>query len=277
MVIPQYSSFSFLQLIGLYNPALSASFNKNLKLSESINNRTPKQIAELLEDVFVEIFDKWEIKEIPVVNYHTYFNQLFDDGQFFADLETEDLYYRIRIISNKVILKIQSNIFQPSSIERFKEMVRDCQPVLTRLKSFGIDFHWDSQRSQNPYDWGRLEYFRVVVELPNKVSESYHNDEISKSDYFHLMGDTYDPLLKKVLPFDDSEFESIKSICQPLGLSVLLGPSRKHMTVFYKNTPRISIEKIDDEWYICNYIRENKYIKCDTFDGLIKELKRYLD
>lgn len=147
---------------------------KYLKLFEDFNSRNPKQVAELLEDLFVEIFDKWEIKEIP---------DDIEDGPFFANLDTEDPYYNITTIElgkgARVILKIQQNIFQSSSIERFKEMVRDCQPVLSRLKSFGVDFEWNSQMMQNPNNFGRLEYFRVVVELPNKVSESYHNDEIS--------------------------------------------------------------------------------------------------
>ena len=36
---------------------------KYLKLFEDFNNKSVKQIEELLEDLFVEIFDKWEIKE----------------------------------------------------------------------------------------------------------------------------------------------------------------------------------------------------------------------
>lgn len=138
---------------------------KYLKLFEDFNNKSVKQIEELLEDLFVEIFDKWEIKEVPVV----------DDGQFFASLDTEDLYYNIRTIElgkgARIIFKIQQNIFQPSSIERFKEMVRDCQPVLNRLKSFGVDFEWDSQMMQNPFNFGRLESFRVIVSL-NNINES---------------------------------------------------------------------------------------------------------
>jgi len=241
---------------------------KHLKLFEDFNSRTPEQVAELLEDLFVEIFDKWEIKEIPVD----------DDGQFFANLDTEDLYYRIRTISNKVILQIKSNIFQPSSIERFKEMVRDCQPVLNRLKSFGVDFEWDSQMMQNPYNFGRLEYFRVVVELPNKVSESYHNDEINRDEYRELKGGTFDPEFNKGLSFTNDEFETIKHFCFKLtDNSSIMTPDKKSITVFYRNTPRIMIEKFDDEWYVCKYIQENKYFKCDTFDGLMKELKRYLD
>jgi hypothetical protein len=134
---------------------------KHLKLFEDFSNKSVKQIEELLEDLFVEIFDKWEIKEVPVV----------DDGHFFANLDTEDLYYSIKTIElgkgARIIFKIQSNIFEPSSIERFKEIVRECQPVLNRLKSFGVDFECDSQMIENPYNFGRLVNFRVIVTLNN--------------------------------------------------------------------------------------------------------------
>jgi hypothetical protein len=248
---------------------------KYLKLFEDFNSRNPKQVAELLEDLFVEIFDKWEIKEIPVV----------DDSQFFASLDTEDLYYKISINSfgektnkkTKVFLKIQQNIFEPSSIERFKEMVRDCQPVLSRLKSFGVDFEWDSQMMQNPYNFGRLEYFRVIVNL-NNINESYHNDEINRDEYRELKGGTFDPEFNKGLSFTNDEFEEIKHFCVKLTKnSSIMTSDKKSITVFYRNTPRIIIEKFDDEWYVCKYIQENKYLKCDTFEGLMKELKRYLD
>ena len=36
------------------------------------------------------------------------------------------------------------------------------------------------------------------------------------------------------------------------------------------------VEKIDDEWYLLNYTRL-RYWKCDTLDGLLQELKRYID
>ena len=142
---------------------------KHLKLFEDFSNKSVKQIEELLEDLFVEIFDKWEIKEVPVV----------DDGQFFESLDTEDLYYSIRTIElgkgARIIFKIQQNIFEPSSIEKFNEMVRECQPVLNRLKSFGVDFECDSLMIQNPYNFGRLVktrlYFRVIVTL-NNINES---------------------------------------------------------------------------------------------------------
>jgi hypothetical protein len=252
---------------------------KYLKLFEDFNSRNPKQVAELLEDLFVEIFDKWEIKEIPDDIEDGW--QSFG-GPFFANLDTEDPYYNITTIElgkgARVILKIQQNIFQSSSIERFKEMVRDCQPVLSRLKSFGVDFEWDSQMMQNPYNFGRLEYFRVVVELPNKVSESYHNDEINRDEYRELKGGTFDPEFNKGLSFTNDEFEEIKHFCVKLTKnSSIMTPDKKSITVFYRNTPRIIIEKFDDEWYVCKYIQENKYFKCDTFEGLMKELKRYLD
>jgi hypothetical protein len=37
------------------------------------------------------------------------------------------------------------------------------------------------------------------------------------------------------------------------------------------------IEKIEDEWYLLSYHKQTRYWKCDTFVGLMKELKRYLD
>lgn len=146
---------------------------KHLKLFEDFSNKSVKQIEELLEDLFVEIFDKWEIKEIP----DGIDKRL--DSQFFESLDTEDRYYHIRTVESekghRIIFKIQQNIFEPSSIEKFNEMVRECQPVLNRLKSFGVDFECDSLMIQNPYNFGRLVktrlYFRVIVTL-NNINES---------------------------------------------------------------------------------------------------------
>ena len=118
----------------------------------------------------------------------------------------------------------------------------------------------------------------LFVELPNKVSESYHNDEINRDEYRELKGGTFDPEFNKGLSFTNDEFETIKHFCFKLtNNSSIMTPDKKSITVFYRNTPRIMIEKFDDEWYVCKYIQENKYFKCDTFDGLMKELKRYLD
>lgn len=133
---------------------------KYLKLFEGFNNRNTQEVEELLDYLFVEIFDKWKIKEIP---------DDIEDGPFFANLDTEEPYYKIRIINfvkqDKITLTIAQNIFDPHSIEIFKEMVRDCQPVLNRFKSFGFDFRWDSSFIQNPYNFGRMAYFKVSVEI----------------------------------------------------------------------------------------------------------------
>ena len=116
------------------------------------------------------------------------------------------------------------------------------------------------------------------IERGGRVNETYHNDEINRDEYKELLGGTFDSELKKVLPFDDSEFEEIKHFCFKLTKnSSIMTPDKKAIAVFYRNTPRILIEKFDDEWYVCKYIRENRYFKCDTFEGLIEELKRYLD
>jgi len=110
-----------------------------------------------------------------------------------------------------------------------------------------------------------------------KFNESYHNEEITKADYFHLMGDTYDPLLKKTKRFDQLEIDKIKSLCEPFRLSVISVTGARFMSIFLRNTPKVSIEKLDDEWFVCFYINENRYVKCDTIDGLLQELKRYID
>jgi len=243
---------------------------KYLKLFEDFNSRTPEQVAELLEDLFVEIFDKWEIKEIPVD----------DDGQFFANLDTEDLYYRIRTISNKVILQIKSNIFQPSSIERFKEMVRDCQPVLNRLKSFGVDFEWDSQMMQNPYNFGRLEYFRVVVELPNKVSESYFDEKLIQK----LDDEQYRDWAERVI--GPPEPNIIPLIRQQIGeiekkIANRFDEEFEYYGKYYEYHRKFSlsdnmidlyvkIEKCDDEWYLVETYSNWYYhwYLCDTDEGL---------
>jgi len=258
---------------------------KHLKLFEDFNSRTPKQVAELLEDLFVEIFDKWEIKEVPVELLRGF----ADDGQFFANLDTEDLYYRIKIFTgiqrsigsfNTVILQIKLNIFQPSSIERFKEMIRDCQPVLTRLKSFGVDFHWDSQMYQNPYNFGRIQYFRVVVELPNKVSESYFDDKlIQKLDdeqYRDWTERVIGPPEQNIIPLIRQQIGEIeKKIDNRFNeefeyYGKYYEYHRKFSLSDNKSDLYVKIEKCDDEWYLVEIYSDWYYhwYLCDTDEGL---------
>ena len=259
---------------------------KHLKLFEDFNSRTPEQVAELLEDLFVEIFDKWEIKEIPVELLRGFTN----DGHFFANLDTEDLYYKIVIFPgsfNTVILQIKSNIFQPSSIERFKEMVRDCQPVLDRLKSFGIDFYSDSQMYQNAYNFGRIQYFRVVVELPNKVSESYHNDEIDDEVCKYIGDDEYHYWRDKIV--GAPHYKAIEIIKKQIAIvesdfskefdesKFVIGKDR----VTYNGNPiyssrhtdtelKMAVSYCGDDWYLveCYHNWYFYTFLCDDFIGL---------
>lgn len=141
---------------------------KYLKLFENI--RSKKETAELLEDLFVEIFDKWEIKELP--------NDIDDEAEFFANIDTEDLYYSIipfltnstqdRLYYPPIVLMIKQNILgvgiiEAKSISRFNNMVMDCHPILKRLKLYDINFEWDTKSILNPNNFGRLQYFRVIV------------------------------------------------------------------------------------------------------------------
>ena len=248
---------------------------KYLKLFEDFNNKSVKQIEELLEDLFVEIFDKWEIKEIP---------DDIDHGPFFASLETSDLYYDIGTIKlgkgARIIFKIQQNIFEPSSIERFKEMVRDCQPVLSRLKSFGVDFEWDSQMMQNPYNFGRLEYFRVIVDL-NNINESKKESLIEKLDeeqyrdwekrvigppepeLIPLIRQQIDKIEKRIANRSfDEEFETYWGTRYEYHCKFSLSDNKSDLYV--------KIQKCDDDWYIVEIYSDwyyNWYL-CDTKDGL---------
>ena len=107
----------------------------------------------------------------------------------------------------------------------------------------------------------------------SKDNETYHNDEISREEYRDLF-------IRK-LPFDDFEFNQIKKLCSEFSVTALrthfIGAKLFEITLLYVGNPRIIINKIDDEWYLCKYIKENRYCKCDTFEGLMKELKRYLN
>ena len=110
------------------------------------------------------------------------------------------------------------------------------------------------------------------IERGGRVNETYHNDEISREEYRDLF-------IRK-LPFDDFEFNQIKKLCDESSAAErthFIGGKLFEITLLYVGTPRIIINKIDDEWYVCKYIQENRYYKCDTFEGLMKELKRYLD
>ena len=251
---------------------------KYLKLFEDFNSRNPKQVAELLEDLFVEIFDKWEIKEIP---------DGIEDGQFFASLDTEDLYYNIRTIElgkgARIIFKIQQNIFQPSSIERFKEMVRDCQPVLNRLKSFGVDFEWDSQMMQNPFDFGRLEYFRVIVTL-NNINESMEEEsllqQIDEEQYRSWEKRIIGQPEEKIIPIIREEIGKIE---KKIGnrsfddefefFGYVYEYHRKFSLSDNKSDLYVTVGKCDDDWYLIEIYSEWYYswYLADTEEGL-KEL-----
>ena len=128
---------------------------KHLKIFENFNNS--KEIEELIEDIFVEIFDKWEIKQIP--------DEVEEQSEFMANLDSEDLYWDIRVSSTNIMLEIKQNVFDTSSLERFNNLVRDCQPTLKRLQKYSLNIDWNNQTILNPYNFGRLVYFRVVVHL----------------------------------------------------------------------------------------------------------------
>ena len=115
------------------------------------------------------------------------------------------------------------------------------------------------------------------IERGGRVNETYHNDEISREEYKELLGGTFDPLEKKVLLFTQNEISHIKELNDKLGLSTIVAPSLRHINIFHRNRPVVMIEKIEDEWYLLSYVRITRYWKCDTFEGLMKELKRYLD
>ena len=44
-------------------------------------------------------------------------------------------------------------------------MVNDCRNVFPRLKAYNIDFEWNSSLVQNPYNFGTLNRFRLVVKI----------------------------------------------------------------------------------------------------------------
>ena len=121
-------------------------------------------------------------------------------------------------------------------------------------------------------------------------SSTYHNEEISRTDFL----DTYE----SQLPFSKFEFDKIKELVDKYGLTVISSINRyspssnivssdssflqhregnRNLTIFYRSSPRISIFKLDDEWYLVRYLHEDKYYKCDSIDGLLLEIKRYID
>jgi hypothetical protein len=245
-----------------------------LKLFEDFNSRNPKQVAELLEDLFVEIFDKWEIKEIPIV----------DDSLFFANLETEDLYYDITTIKlgkgARIIFKIQQNIFNRTCFKRFKEMVRDCQPVLSRLKSFGVDFEWDSQMMQNPYNFGRLEYFRVIVNL-NNINESMEEsliEELDEEKYRYWEKRVIGPPEPEIIPLIRDQIDKIEKRIANRNFDkddeVYFGNTyeyhRRYSLSDNKPDLYVKIQKCDDDWYIVEIYSGWNFFRylCDTKDGL---------
>lgn len=247
---------------------------KHLKLFEDFNSRNPKQVAELLEDLFVEIFDKWEIREIP---------DDIDHSPFFASLDTSDLYYDITTIKLGkgaiIIFKIQQNIFELSSIERFKEMVRDCQPVLSRLKSFGVDFEWDSQMMQNSYNFGRLEYFRVIVNL-NNINESKKESLIEKLDeeqYRDWTERVIGPPEPELIPSIRQQIDKIEKRIASRSFDEefeYYGKYYKYHRKFSlsdnKSDLYVKVEKCDDEWYLVEIYSDWYYhwYLCDTDEAL---------
>jgi hypothetical protein len=150
---------------------------KYLKLFEDINSNY-KETEGLIEDVFIEVFDKWGIKEFKAPGNNGF--DLGDEYIMLRDLNTDEPYYSIKgsKLSNaeigpnykyRIVFSILQNVNNPSSVGRFEEIVRDCLSPLNRLKSFGINFEWDSNHIRNPFSDGivdnfsMIKYFRLVA------------------------------------------------------------------------------------------------------------------
>ena len=244
---------------------------KHLKLFENFNNS--EEVEELLEDLFVEIFDKWEVKELPI--------EVNNPSEFFGNLDSEDLYWNIITRNDRVILQIKQNIFQPSSIERFKDLVRDCQPILERLKKYGLKFYFYSQMMQNPLNWRD---FRVVVELPTTIQESKEDEslleQIDEKTYRYWQSRYVGPPEERVIPIIRGEIDKIeKKIakrsfddeCETI-LSVY-EYHRRFSLSDNRSDLYVTIQKCDDDWYLIELYSEWSYswYLSDTEEG-IKEL-----
>jgi hypothetical protein len=118
---------------------------KHLKLFEGFNKMTIREVEELLEDLFVEIFDKWSIEK--------------SSGYFNYDV--------CSVESNKpyIYLIISKTVFSHIEIDIFRELVEDCQPVLHRLSLYGIKFKWDEWKGHEPLNDAVICKFRVFIYL----------------------------------------------------------------------------------------------------------------
>ena len=112
-------------------------------------------------------------------------------------------------------------------------------------------------------------YGIVNISLQSEINENYHNTEITYDDMRYLTD-------RRSLKFTKSEYERLKDEFLVTGLYFSLVDNDMSIDFSYMGRKNGYIKKLDDDWYTIAYQSYARYYKCDTIDGLIEELKRYI-
>lgn len=132
--------------------------------------------------------------------------------------------------------------------------------INSKLKGYDIDIEEFDDRG----------YLIVNIEIQSEINENYHNIEIPTYD------DMRDLTYNKSLKFTKNEYERLKDEFIATGLYFSLDNNDMSIDFSYNSRKNGFIKKLDDEWYVIVYQSYDKYYKCDTIDGLIEEIKRYI-
>lgn len=137
------------------------------------------------------------------------------------------------------------------------EIIED---INSKLKGYDIDIDEFDERG----------YLIVTIRIQSKINELYHNTEIPNYD------DMRDLISNRSLKFTKDEYERLKDEFIATGLYFSLVDNDMSIDFSYNRRTHGYIKKLDDEWYVVVYQNHNKFYKCDTIDGLIEEIKRFI-
>lgn len=111
----------------------------------------------------------------------------------------------------------------------------------------------------------------MLKKFNNFITESYKNETINI--------DEFNRLSENALEFDEEEFHKINTLIQKYFIDVTLNRVMfNRLSIYSEFIHTLAlIVKIPDDWYLIQYVNHNYNVKCDSFEGLLIELKRWLD
>lgn len=166
-----------------------------LKSYSVFESKDLEQIKDLIEDLFTEVTDKWEIKKIPS-------NRVASD--FMTGVSDDTLYYHVGDCFGGISFRIYQRAFYTGNVEPgksidFNEVVNDSRKVIERIKRFNLeyDISFNSSMVQNPYNYSLLNTFilklvkidteeldrRKLLKFTQPISESVEGCDYLGYDY----------------------------------------------------------------------------------------------